>query len=306
MELNYPYCVYPGYPFCGYTDTVEYNKNLTIIFNLLKTLNEKNKLNTLFHLTIGACMEEYFKICSEKELNQFGFHWMQLFPHHLKAHALAGGKVINVIISPTESFKDENWIEPTFVKHTPEFCWDTSDHSCIKSTKYDVIVYIFCTMMPSIDKKNQQKIQILNSTMSNDKNIATYVKHITQTVKDIEFVQDFYYRLQTLKEQILNTGGIFTCFSFAVFEITTQKKKYNNFSMFYEITSLFSKYSQNSLLAEWFFTLGSYTLTEFGSNNNNISFTSEHDDYILGLNVSVLKTNNNLILEKQKNKKSSL
>ena len=75
-ELNFPYYIYPGTPFHEYTHTDLYNSELLRLHKEiinLSTCNEK----ILFHLTIGAAMEEYLNLQSTS--NEYEFQWQQLF-----------------------------------------------------------------------------------------------------------------------------------------------------------------------------------------------------------------------------------
>lgn len=301
MALNYPYFIYPGYPMCGYMDVCNYNKNIIEVLKLLKLINASATPKTLFHMTLGACMEEYFSLCDEPEKRKLSFQWEQLFPYHLRQYGKNGGKVINIIISPTRSFADDTWIEPSFIRNTQEFVWDTSDHNCIKSTVYDVTIYVFYTMMPSLDPNYDLKY---NSIVSRHKmqKMNEYVSLITRNEHDVEFIRIFYSELKKLKHNITTIGGAFTCFSFVVFETSTKKSIYNNFSMIREIKSLFVDGAENALLAEWMFTLGSYTLTEFRHCHNHrddllITYTSSNHSNIAKLNINY--TTNVLIIERE-------
>ena len=78
--MNYPFFVYPGYPFRGYFNFEEYLSEVIRLDKYIQELKDTCTQNTLLHLTIGAAMEEvadiedYFKIYIQKQ------HWRQLFP----------------------------------------------------------------------------------------------------------------------------------------------------------------------------------------------------------------------------------
>lgn len=296
MSLNFPYFIYPGYPFSGYFDTDEYNKNIKNVLTLFKELNLSINKKILLHLTIGACMEEYLNICKTDEINMYAFQWEQLFPYHLREHAKNGGKVINIIISPTNSFNENNWINPTFVKNTLEFDWEINQN-CIKSQKYDVTIFICYSMMPSVDELNCQKYELLLNKFE------TYAPLIIQTTNDIVFVNEFYEELQNLVNKIITYGGIFTCYSFAVFENKTKKSKFNNFAMFKEIKNMFNNNSSNLFLGEWIYMNDSHTVIQYNGKNNNITninfitYTEMNDNEIARL--AVHEINNTLCLIKE-------
>lgn len=298
MSLNFPYFMYPGYPLYGYMDIAKYNEEIKKVLELFKLLNlsyssectnlSNNK--TLLHLTIGACMEEYLNMCNQAEKKLYSFQWEQLFPYHLRTYAKNGGKVINIIISPTNSFDKNSWVDPSFIKFTAEFDWEINEN-CIRSTKFDVTIYLYYSMMPSFDEFNYSKCSLLIN------NFEMYVPMVIQSTNDIVFIREFYDELKILINNVKNKGGLFTCYSFAVFEINTKKSKFNNFTMFSEIKSLFENDdNSNQLLAEWVYLNTSNTLIEYNkhtnTNNKLITYTDSFEDEIARIAIS---DNNNKI-----------
>ena len=112
-----------------------------------------------------------------------------------------GIKIVHFIVSPTRTFSLDNWIDPLFVKYTmDEFDWiiTKNDVITITSRTYDVTIYIFCTMMPTVDRNNTT---IFNRLMQNQMT-SHYATIIKQTESDINFVSDFYSKLNKLKWHI--------------------------------------------------------------------------------------------------------
>ena len=263
--IHYPYYIYPGYPVSGYTDISTYNLQLLKLNNKINTLKNDINDSTLFHLTIGACMEEYlqqsFRLPSTK--NQYNFQWQQLFPDHLKQHALFGGKVIHIIVSPTKSFNIYEYIEPLFVAETSEFEWITlvtNDEILIRSRTYDIQIYIYCTMMPCIDNRNKY----IRDTIQ--KNISTghdYVTKITQTDYDVDYIIKFYNDMKKLFSDIQQNNGIITCFSFAVFCNGGNKSHIKNFVMFKQLVTHIDWNNINMYIGEWSFYNGNYMIVPY-------------------------------------------
>ena len=268
--IHYPYYIYPGYPVSGYTDISTYNLQLLKLNNKINTLKNDVNNRTLFHLTIGACMEEYLQqsyTSSSSELplaeNRYKFQWQQLFPDHLKQHALSGGKVIHVIVSPTKSFNMHEYEEPLFVAETLEFDWIklvTNDEISIHSRIYDIQIYIYCTMMPCIDNRNKY----IRDTIQ--KNISTghdYVTKITQTDYDVDYIIKFYNDMKKLFSDIQQNNGIITCFSFAVFCNGGNKSHIKNFVMFEQLVTHIDWNNINMYIGEWSFYSGSYMIVPY-------------------------------------------
>jgi hypothetical protein len=294
MSLNYPYFIYPGYPFCGYFDTPTYNSNIIKALDLIKDIQKNLNTKILFHLTIGACMEEYINI-SEQEKDLLYFQWEQLFPYHLREYAKSGGKIINIVLSPTPTLNVLNSISPMFISATNEFDWEIlQEQNCIKSRNYDVSIYVFCTMMPTLKYNNIkfERISKLDAQFG-----SKYVEIIRRNDNDREFTINFYTTLKQFKQTVERYGGAFTCFSFAVFEICTEKAEYfNNYAMFREITSLFRNSLENSLLAEWIFIKTSYAMLTY-PDNDQITYTNFSSKEIAKIVVS--NENDNLKIKKQ-------
>lgn len=295
-NLNFPYYVYPNYPCSGYFDFEKYNKNiqaLKYLINDIKSDIEIQNKRILFHLTIGAPIEEYFNLfdSSGNNISSMAFQWQQLFPDHLIKYAKNGGNIIHIIISPTLTFDVKNWKNPSFLNFTKEFMWKITifDYFVhIISSVYNVEFFVFYTMMPTIDERNKKIYNNLLDKSLKFPELQKYANNIIQTNDDIQFISSFYDDLGNLFRTICDNGGTTTCFSFAVFNDDTEKRTLNNYVMFKEIVKCFNwnNYKKVSLLAEWKFMYFCYTVSTYCydnsekklNNNETISYVTPQDN----------------------------
>jgi hypothetical protein len=207
----------------------------------------------LFHLTIGAAMEEHQKLAGRSE---YDFQWQQLFPFHIrrfiKENPRHKRKIIHFIVSPNEHFAMSDDI-PFFVQKTPEFEWEIVGKTYY-SKKFNYEVHIFCTMMPTIDLRNGKILDQLEK-FSHLKDLVGIYR---QTIFDREFTEKFYDSIDNMIGQIIKHNGIATCFSFAVFNASGNNEKLKNFVMFPEITKIFDGHM--CILAEWTYRVTCYVL----------------------------------------------
>jgi hypothetical protein len=287
--LNFPYYVYPGTPFSGgYTNTTLYNAELLRLRDRLTMLNDPTD-STLLHLTIGAAMEEYLwnKGGSYETLQ---WQWQQLFPLHLRQYLAKGKPVRHIIISPNKSFEPESFIEPLFIKYTDsEYKWKLCGDRHYYSTTCDCHVYIFCTMMPHNDPRNEDimiKLHTLHSKMSSPDECELFSPDVyLQTKYDRIFIGDFYSKLRTIVTSYIATGFM-TCFSFAVFNQSSDRSCISNFAMFSEITSLVID-PRKCVLAEWSYVPTNYIVNSTIDKVTPISYvddTISNDAKILVIN----------------------
>jgi hypothetical protein len=276
LNIKYPYFLYPGYPFRGgYTKFELYRSETCKLFDYINNYKIQNK--TLFHLTIGAAMEEVIDAL-EYDVKQ---QWRQLLPQHVDIWAAyANGLPIDiVIVSPNVSFSDEEYIDPIFISKTQEkYEWIKIENRKYKSEKFNINIDIFCTMFPHIDPRNN----ILIEKAINIKNIDQYYPYIDdarQTDKDKIFVNKFYKNLDTLFCKIKEKQGIVTCFSFAVFNNKSCFNKYNDYKMISEIKKLFDMFDiETSLLCEWVHDINNTNMLVY--NKVNVFFIKKKKLYI--------------------------
>ena len=283
--MNYPYYIYPGYPCAGYHDFETYNKNL---IKLNKEILQLNSIEQpfLFHLTIGSAMEEDLVLNNK---SNYAFQWQQLFPYHLQQHAKNGGKVIHFVVTPTHFFNIDRWITPTFLSHTPEYQWGCANdgqRNVIFSKVYDIKIIIFCTMVPTVDLRNNR----IHKIILQNEQLQMYAPAILQTDYDVEFINSFYINLHNTINYINSIGGISTCFSFAVFCELTNKRHIRDYEMFKEIIKCYDK----EILAEWTFFRGCHILN-LKKEIDDINFFSYVDPASINngyKNILTIKTNN--------------
>lgn len=288
MNLNFPYFWYPKMPFSGYMDVDNYNSNLIKLQNSLIELQHINE-PILFHITIGAAMEEIMK-----KYNNYTntHHWMQLFPHHIINAYKNNIKVIHFIICPNSDFRDHT-NAPIFISKTMKIHNWTFDNTteCYKSDDGLIIVKIFYTMMPTVDKRNETILREYESKFSHIKkyydntNVPTmYIPNTyKQTQYDISFTLNFYNELKKTIINVKNQSGFTTCFSFAVFNTETANySAVSSYGMFAEIVSTFVNndilYENSCLLAEWTYNYKNYCVLEF---INNIKMSYVDDDMLI-------------------------
>lgn len=266
-EINNPFFTYPTYPLRGYSDHVEYKNE---IIRLRKYINElKITDGTLLFLCIGAAMEELINDTRYKTIS----HWRQLFPLCIEHISKFGIPVKIIIISPNESFSSNNFIAPTFIDKTDnDYKWKNIDKSFI-STKYNVTVDIFCTLLPHEEKeKNERMVKYLNS--QEDIFFHNASKNIYQTDTDIKFIIQFYKELQSCFDNVIKHNGKIACFSYAVFSENSNYSKFNSYNMFTELLDIFPIKSDNMILCRWYFQFESTTMICF---NNKKTIDYVHD-----------------------------
>lgn len=271
-NLTYPFFWYPFTPACEYDDYPTYINQINKLYNLIPTLNSElesrtNQSKIIFHLTIGASMEEL----ASKGTNIHSMQWQQLFPAHLEKAHDDGYDITHIIISPNEHFNPSNYIEPKFIKETNYFEWKLcrdQGYTSYTSSDSRFRVYIFCTPMPTVCRVNEQNIRKLLS--SPDSFIRELGRNLVQTQVDKDFIGRFYLNLRNLANKIRNLGGLFTCFSFAVFK---NMPGYDEYRMFPEIINLFPLGSSNRLLAEWVYIDDSYYLRRYSAILTKINYS---------------------------------
>lgn len=254
-RLSFPYYTYPGIPCCGYHDIERYNPELLRLYDSLENIISDPP--SVFHLTIGAAMEEFQKLAYDKKCD---YQWQQLFPFHIRNFLMNGNKykkkVIHFIVSPNEHFSSAIDDIPFFVMRTPEFEWEIMGKSYI-SKKYNYEVHIFCTMIPTIDMRNETILKSFEGHSS--QSVLQAVQNFRQTEYDRIFVGMFNSVLEKAIESVTINNGVVTCFSFAVFNQQSDRSVIRDYQMFPEIKRIFDSHP-HSFLAEWIFRKHQYTL----------------------------------------------
>lgn len=224
-------------------------KNLKLLLSIKRPI--------LFHITIGAPMEK-----GEGYAKDLLFQWEQLIPYHLREFVENGGEVIHFIISPNNHFDILSWITPEFVSHTEDdYCWefDESERK-FTSKKYKYTVYIFHTMMPTDDPRNEVICNQLQESKIWSTSDKIRLKIYEQSHSDKLYIAKFYKTFANAINNINFHGGISSCFSFAVFLYTTDASSINHYAMFPELKQLYL--NPINVLAEWTFIPSCYVVKQ--------------------------------------------
>lgn len=320
-SINFPYYSYPNVPCAGYSNSIEYNKNVIRLNTKIETIIYELPANTLLHISIGAPFEEIFTEGSNTEIKtQFWFQYQQLIPIHILKYfeKFPHGKVVNIVISPNMNFETEkiNVITPEFIKKSDSiYHWNKIATGHYVSKKFNIETIIFCCPMPSVDPKNPALYKRLLDIV--EKFDGAYdPEKILQTEIDKAFITRFYSNLSRLFNVINSNNGFITVYSYAVFNQETSFSRICRYQMFPEILSLFSgHYKTNRVLAEWVFRHGFYSvvphnkfscdidLISYCSLNTlvdikeikTIDFTPSNEMVLIKESVKVKKKNNNTI-----------
>ena len=253
-KLTFPYYLYPKFPFAGYQDVDLYNGELLRLKHSMVSLNSET--NILFHLTVGASMEEI----NIKE-NNVEFQWQQLCPVHIRDALKNGIKVVHWIVAPNSTFGGDTNI-PHFMNYCRDLDLSKVNDKHYTSLTYDYTCIIFNTMLPTIGSRRKTILRLNKfKTLDTDLNISKYI----QTHDDNIFTRNFYTSLQSTVNRIVSNGGVCTCFSFAVFNIQIKESSINRYSMFPDIENIYC--GNNKLICEWMFVLGYYCVYDYNSSN---------------------------------------
>jgi hypothetical protein len=258
-NLNYPWFLYPNFPISGYFDLFSYKLELVRLYHELNNLIEKIKSPVLFHLTIGAAMEEYL-ISNDSD---YTFQWRQLFPVHLEKFATENPdiQIIHFIISPNQSFSDKKYVTPKFVSNSKKIKFiETNKREFISST-HNIITKIFYTMMPTIQNNNCIIDKLKEKFKSTD--FIIDFDNYRQIKYDCDFTVNFYKTLNILFNNIKSYGSVISIFSFAVFNADTNFASIKKFIMFKELIDIIPNDDPSIILAEWIFRLGFYCIIPY-------------------------------------------
>lgn len=277
-SLNFPYYMYPATPLCEYDQISTYTKELE---RLDRELDTKPNPRTLFHLTIGAAMEEI--LCSDTTPPSYKPQWQQLMPQHIIDFVKRGGDCVHYIVSPNITFsyhKEYTDTHPSFIHHTPDFDW-VIEKNYYRSRKYNYTVKIFCTMMPASDRaRNIVCMQKLEQLAKKDGGDFFNPQTYRQTDYDNYFTRQFYIKLKNLIDRVGESGGFTTCFSFAVFNQSGNKSHIRDYIMFADIKSVFD--APNRFLAEWIYCFTEYLMIPYEKTTLGATYVSytTNSDYL--------------------------
>ena len=288
-QLNYPFYFYPRAPCAGYHKINLYNYELDRLQKFINNIDIQPK--TLFHLTIGAAAEEF-----DSNSLYIKHQWQQLCPIHIRNALKSGIKVVHLIVTPNEYFGGYGNSTPYFMKYCNDLSLVQINNNNYTSDKYDYTCIIFNTMMPTVDLNNTKGCDHIRMIINKTSTLIDVSNYI-QTRKDIDFTNKFYLSLETMTNAIVQNGGLCTCFSFAVFNISTCNSVICNYLMFPLIKNTFT--GNGKILCEWMFTAGCYCVHTHeldDSENKSICFIEPSDKMSDGNMIVVV---NNNILEIQ-------
>ena len=272
IPLSNPYFAYPGTPFRGYHNFKLYNKELKRLYTFLNDCSDNMKSKTNVHICIGAAMEEVVDYDSYEEHSQ----WKQLFPDHLQNFILDNKDIDTqlIIVSSNDTFSDGDYKDPVFISRTDEiFDWNKIENRKYTSTKYNVTVNIFCTMMPHNDSKRNKSLMAQIKQKKELCKHFSWIDQLEQTQDDLEFTNMFYTVFGKFLDSVNDNYGAIVCFSFAVFNEATDFRKYNNYAMFSEIKKFFSDNANQRLLLEWYFRIDSTEIKFFSEEGHDVRIT---------------------------------
>lgn len=258
FSINNPWFMYPGAPSRGYMDP-DYIPELHRLHTDISNIQVDKP--TLLHLTIGAPMEELDKKTFDNE--NMSFQMYQLVPDHLIATADMGINVLCLIVCPNKI------ISPLFMRYTEDYI--KIDDMNYKHIDLPITIKIYHTMMPTKDKKRNDKY--ITNFINNDinKHISNCINIYTQTENDRLYVDMFYTTLKNTMTHITNNNGFNSCFSFAVFNNNLIRHKYNKCRMFKELYYCYKNHEE-AILCEWVFGYKYYVVYDLLDNNMAISF----------------------------------
>ena len=254
--INFPWYTYPNILTSSYNTFDAYRQETRRLYEYIK--NFKCSTPVLFHLTIGAAMEEYLSQHTSIDDSQYGlcksFQWRQLFPHWIQTYITnnVNAYVEIIIVSPNKCFYME-YKQPIFVRETDHiFNWMKITDRCFISMKYpNLKINIFYTLFPHKCSKNKNMIAQYRST---DKlgEFKPFLRQITQTEYDCLLIDTFYDTFQSMLNKIIHYNGFISCYSFAVFNLNTCYSRICNFEMFREVAKLIQRYpSYKRHVCEW-------------------------------------------------------
>lgn len=247
-SLRFPYYLYPGFPCSGYFNVALYNAELVRLYNRIDELTQLCSGRTILHISIGAAMDEYY---AEYDVN-IGDHWRQLYPAYLERLSMVepDTKIHHLIVAPNKTLDPDHFKKPMFMKIDED--WVRSGSSFINK---NITVDIFCTMMPTVDNRNDGLMGKIKERFRIDMDLDRF----RQTPGDIQFVGMFYDRLRGCVDMINSHGGLSRCYSFAVFNSSTNRSHLVDYAMFPEIKTV------GLDLAEWRYHSENYSmLTQTG------------------------------------------
>jgi len=293
-QINHPWYVYPNEPLSGYKKYEIYKNEIIKLMSFIQNFEINN--HTVFHLIIGAAMEEFLASrIEDPKYEDITFQWRQLFPFWIENYLNYNpdGVIRILIVSPNKEFS-ENYI-PLFVQFTNEkFNWKINNNT-ISSQTYNIVINIFCTPFPSIDKNSEKKINHYKKFISKNEASNLIVTH-----HDTLFVKRFNKYLTKLFNNIILNKGIIISTSYAVFNKNSDLINIKRYKMFLDIYQILKKVPREScLITEWIFKPSCYCTINLLNPFNGITYVEPTKLYNDGHIPIIEFDNDKLIIRSQ-------
>lgn len=256
ISLSNPYFTYPGAPCRGYNEREVYHGESVRLLEYIQELELLPEM--LLHISVGAAMEERWVDGFRDPEFRKHMQWKQVLPDHVIDHALSRRRtpVRVIVVSPNSGFSPRAFVAPECIAATNQFFrWKKWERS-YKATTCDMELHIFCTPMPHDDAKRNRTLMSHVAEVAPELLAGPQFRCLEQTPEDRQWIHQFYTALGECFDRVTQTGGLVTCFSFAVFNGDNSFAQFNNYAMFSELCSLFRGHDvRKRLLAEWTYNL---------------------------------------------------
>ena len=191
--LNFPWYLYPTHKLAnictGWQRFDEYKEEVVRLYNFIQNMEISE--NTILYVAIGAAMEE---------LNTYNNQYMHLLPYYLQK--VNDFPIRIIIISPNDGFSNQSYHNPSFIYMTKNiYGWVRTNDKQYTSHDNRIVVDIFCTPIPSYDKRNEEIINYIEK-YDTKKEYDKMMCDMIQTLKDRQFISNFYQNLERLFDKI--------------------------------------------------------------------------------------------------------
>lgn len=256
IVLNHPFFIYPRGFMSEYNDYDHYRDEIKRLYkfidNLPNIIEEKNNNGEEIFIPfiVGSPMEDSLAKSNTSKENFFQFR--QLFPNYIKnfIQSSTNNKFIQIIIiSPDDIFSPQSNIKPLFTLYESfDFVLINLNEYIYSEEQLNIRINIFNCPVPCLETRTNLVLRyesIIRGLETNHYNIMTY----KQTSTDIEFINNFYSRIDRLFKLNTNLSIRIIINSWVSFKnLDGIAEKY---AMFPKILELANKY--NIIATEWEF-----------------------------------------------------
>jgi len=298
-NLNHPFFIYPRGFMSEYNNYNLYRKEVVKLYKFIDKLQlqielKHNDNDILIPLIIGSSMEDSLIKFNTSIENIFQFR--QLFPNYINNFIKSNlnKKFIQIIIiSPDNFFSDQSY-RPFFTLYeTFDFVLTNSNEYVYQNELIEIKINIFNCPVPCTETRNKlicKYDSIITGLETNPYDISSY----TQTQIDLEFINNFYIKIDKLFNMSTNYFNVTIIInSWVNFKnLDGYSEKYN---MFPKILKLANQY--NIIATEWdfidelFYTkiISNYN---FGNKNyNGININYVFNEYLTDLPQNLIDIN---------------